>query len=84
MDFIRIWNQQSLYPELRLQMKILCNEVYGFITREDRLTENVTQWCKQARCWERAQKRKWTIQPEFLKTLISKDTNIGVQGVQTR
>lgn len=74
MDFIRIWNQQSLYPELRLQMKILCNEVYEFITREDRLTENVTQWCKQARCWERAQKRKWTIQPEFLKTLISKDT----------
>jgi hypothetical protein len=77
MDFMRIWNLQGLYPELRMQMKTLCAEVYEYITREDRLTENVTQWCKQSRCWELAQKKHWTILPEFLKTLIS---NVTVKG----
>ena len=69
-DFIRIWNLQKLYPELEQQIRILCTQVYEFITRSDRLTENVTQWCKQAKCWERAQKYDWNIQPIFLRTLI--------------
>lgn len=73
MDFLRIWNQQSLYPELISQIRVLCTEVYEFITRDDRLTENVTQWCKQAKCWERAKKIKWTIQSEFIRTLVSND-----------
>lgn len=70
LDFMRIWNQQSLYPELIEQLALLCTEVYSFITREDRLVENVTQWCKQARCWELAQKRAWPIQPSFIDTLV--------------
>ena len=61
LDFMRIWNQQSLYPELIEQLVLLCTEVYSFITREDRLVENVTQWCKQARCWELAQNRAWVV-----------------------
>lgn len=69
-DFIRIWNLQGLYPELEQQIRILCTQVYEFITRDDRLTENVTQWCKQAKCWERAQKYEWNMQPMFLRTLI--------------
>lgn len=71
LDFMKIWNLQSLYPELISQIRSLCTEVYEFITREDRLTENVTQWCKQGKCWERAQKVKWRIHADFLKTLIS-------------
>ena len=47
LDFIRIWNLQSVYPELANQIRRLCTEVYEFITRDDRKTENVTQWCKQ-------------------------------------
>lgn len=73
LDFIRIWNQQGVYYELEDQMRILCDEVYEFITREDRLTENVTQWCKQSRCWERAQEADWTINPSFISTLISRE-----------
>lgn len=69
-DFMRIWNLQKLYPELEQQIRILCTQVYEFITRGDRLTENVTQWCKQSKCWERAQKYEWNIQPAFLRTLI--------------
>lgn len=69
-DFIKIWNQQELYPEMEQQLRVLCTQVYEFITRSDRLTENVTQWCKQARCWERAQKQQWNILPAFLRTLV--------------
>lgn len=69
-DFIKIWNQQAIYPELEQQIRVLCTQVYEFITRDDRLTENVTQWCKQVRCWELAQKQDWNILPTFLRTLI--------------
>ena len=69
-EFIKIWNQQELYPEMEQQLRVLCTQVYEFITRSDRLTENVTQWCKQARCWERAQKQQWNILPAFLRTLV--------------
>ena len=71
LDFTRIWNGQELYPELENQMSVLCTEVYEFITRDDRLTENVTQWCKQEACWQRARQQYWTITPGFLKTLVS-------------
>ena len=67
---MRIWNLQSLYPELEDQMSILCNEVYSFITRDDRLTENVTEWCKKEACWERAKKESWTFTLKFIKTLM--------------
>ena len=73
LDFTRIWNLQSVYPELTNQIRHLCTEVYEFITREDRKTENVTQWCKQTLCWERAQNYLWTIDEQFLRTLTSKE-----------
>lgn len=73
LDFIKVWNLQGLYPELEEQIRVLCTEVYEFITREDRLTENVTEWCKKEKCWERAQQEKWSIAETFLKTLISRE-----------
>lgn len=71
LDFQRIWNMQGLYPELEKQMVSLTYEVYKFITREDRTTLNVTEWCKKSLCWERAQKESWTIYPAFESTLVS-------------
>ncbi len=73
-DFMRIWNLQELYPELEQQLRILCTQVYEFITRSDRLTENVTQWCKQVRCWVLAQSQEWNVLPSFLKTLTEAET----------
>ena len=70
-DFMRIWNDQCLYSELRDQIAVLCEEVYEFITSDSRLTENVTEWCKKEECWKRVRKEKWTFLPEFLKTLVS-------------
>ncbi len=73
-DFSRIWNTQSVYPELEKQITVLWPEVYDFITDENRPTQNVTEWCKRSECWEQAKKRQWTILPEFLDTLIAKET----------
>ena len=73
-DFSRIWNTQDIYPELEKQINVLWREVYDFITDEDRPTQNVTEWCKRKDCWEMAKKQIWTILPEFLDTLISKET----------
>lgn len=73
-DFMRIWNEQALYSELREEIRILCEEVYYFITSESRLTENVTEWCKKEECWKRAKNENWTFRPEFLKTLVSEES----------
>lgn len=74
LDYIKIWNVQGLFPELEEQIKTLCTEVYQFITRSDRLTENVTEWCKKEICWDRAKKEHWTILQEFEDKLISKES----------
>ena len=38
------------------------------------MTENVTEWCKKELCWTRAKEEKvWTINDDFLATLVSKD-----------
>lgn len=65
-----IWNKQCLYSELIEQLKITTKEVYDFITRDDRSTLNVTEWCKKEICWEKAKKEKWTITESFEKSLI--------------
>ena len=70
-DFLKVWSLQDLYPELENQITELCTDVYEFITRDDRLTENVTEWCKKEICWQRAQALKWNIHEELLSTLVS-------------
>lgn len=44
--------------------------MYDFITRDDRPTQNVTEWCKREQCWKNAQRENWSILPEFIDTLI--------------
>ena len=74
LDFMRIWGAQDLYPELADQIRMLCTQVYAFITRDDRLRENVTEWCKKEECWKRAKQNEWTYLPSFSETLILKST----------
>lgn len=72
LDFRRIWNEQDIYEELEEQISVLQNEVHNFITGP-RSTENVTEWCKKELCWTRAQEQIWTINDDFLATLVSKE-----------
>lgn len=71
-DFKRIWNEQDIYEELEEQITVLQNEVHNFITGP-RPTENVTEWCKKELCWTYATDKVWTINNDFLATLVSKD-----------
>lgn len=72
LDFKRIWNDQAVYEELEEQIDIIQEEVHNFITGP-RSTENVTEWCKKELCWEMAQKQMWTINDDFVASLISKE-----------
>lgn len=70
-DFLRIWNTQSISSELEEQLVKTTREVFDFITRDDRTTLNVTEWCKKEDCWKRAQDYDFTLLESFAVTLIS-------------
>lgn len=70
-DYKRIWNEQDIYEELEEQIDVLQKEVHNFITGP-RPTENVTEWCKKELCWKQAQEQSWTINDNFVASLINK------------
>lgn len=72
-DYKRIWNEQNIYTELYNQLIKTTYEIYNFITRDDRLTLNVTEWCKKEECWNRASNFGFKLLDEFVDTLIDKD-----------
>lgn len=71
LDFLKIWNNQELSPELEDQIIKTTREVFDFITRDDRTTLNVTEWCKKEDCWKRAQAYNFTLLEPFVDSLIS-------------
>lgn len=52
LDLQRIWQKQRCPDILLQQIAIIAEKVYHTITSDQRPIENVTQWCKQAGCWE--------------------------------
>ncbi len=70
-DFLRIWNTQSISSELEAQLIKTTREVFDFITRDDRTTLNVTEWCKKEDCWKRAENYDFSLLDKFTDTLIS-------------
>ena len=53
LDLQKIWQKQKCPDVLMQQLTILAEKVYVAITDPSRPVENVTQWCKQAACWEK-------------------------------
>ena len=70
LDFLKIWNSQSISAELEAQLVRTTREVFDFITRDDRTTLNVTEWCKNEECWKRAQNQSFTLVDDFVETLV--------------
>lgn len=70
LDFLKIWNSQSLSREMEAQIIKTSREVFDFITRDDRTTLNVTEWCKKEDCWKRAQAYKFILLDGFVESLI--------------
>lgn len=67
-----IWNNQKIPSELTEQLVVTTKEVYDFITREDRPTLNVTEWCKKELCWAKAKKQNWTMLVSVNNILVNK------------
>ena len=53
LDLNKIWAKQQCPDILMEQLTMMAEQVYYCITSEDRLVQNVTQWCKQSACWDR-------------------------------
>jgi len=73
-DFLSIWSTQDLRPELEEQIIKTTREVFDFITRDDRTTLNVTEWCKKEDCWNRAKTYSFTLLDRFIETLVESST----------
>lgn len=56
LDLQKIWLKQKCPDALLDQMMAITEQVYYSITASSRPIENVTQWCKQAACWETVKK----------------------------
>ena len=69
-DYKKIWNEQKLYDGLYKQLLKTTKEMLTFITRDDRLTLNVTEWCKKEECWKRACSYEFELLDSFVDTLI--------------
>ena len=69
-DYKKVWNEQKLYDELYKQLLRTTKEMLKFITREDRLTLNVTEWCKKEECWKRASNYNFELNDSFINSLI--------------
>lgn len=69
-DYKKIWNEQKIYPSLYKQLLKTTKEMLNFITRDDRLTLNVTEWCKKEECWKRASNNGFELIEEFVNSLI--------------
>lgn len=79
LDLQKIWNKQKCSDVLVLQMSKIAEAVYRTITSETRPVENVTQWCKQAACWEEVKKIKLLPVTGFYIVLIGKTEQTAVK-----
>ena len=52
-DLRRIWDRQSVSPELMLLIASIAKAVFDILTAIDRPKENVTEWAKMELCWLR-------------------------------
>lgn len=79
LDLQKIWNKQKCSDVLVLQMSQIAEAVYKSITSDTRPVENVTQWCKQAACWEAVKKIKLLPVTGFYTVLIGKAEQTAVK-----
>jgi len=78
LDLQKIWQKQKCPDILMQQMAIITERVYYSITSSSRPIQNVTQWCKQANCWESVKKLNISIVNNFETLLNSNDERTAV------
>ena len=72
-----IWQKQDLSPAWVKQIENASYVVYQHLIREDRGVENVTEWAKREACWNGAKALPYTLLPEFVAELQSREIAVG-------
>lgn len=72
LDLQLIWNKQAVPDILNKPLCDLAKLVYEKITADDRLTVNVTQWCKREECWKRVKSIEYRLPEDVSVILIDK------------
>lgn len=83
-DFLSIWNAQSVDETLERSIAVAAAVVNDDITRPTQGISNISEWCKREACWTRVLNRIDEIEkllpPEFKNRLLSLDD----QATETR
>ena len=87
LDWREVWKLQALPNKWKEIFAAITLAVNNFITDKDRSIQNVTQWCKQAPCWDRMKTSlsvelpenfsRWMVAPKELQ--VEKKDAIGIQ-----
>ncbi|HOD28182.1 MAG TPA: AIPR family protein [Syntrophales bacterium] len=72
LDFRAIWGKQGISKAMELQLEQIAEAVFNTIVSEDRLVDNVTEWCKKKLCWERVESIKVPLLSSFVADLVDK------------
>lgn len=76
-DFLRIWNTQSINNALEQTLAVISKTVSDDISKPIIGISNISEWCKKDACWSRIQARIEEIEnilpPEFLSELVTTD-----------
>ena len=71
--YSKIWANQSLSKAWIKQIQNTSKVIYDFLTSDDRDVENVTEWAKRERCWERAKNIEIVLSDDFIDELQIKE-----------
>ncbi len=77
LDFIKIWDRQSVPHEIEAALEITAKLVHDDIIMPPEGISNVTEWCKKEGCWQRLKEKTVELEAllpdEFKAGLIDKD-----------
>jgi hypothetical protein len=71
LDFVRIWNAQTLSETLSRTILDISKLAFETLTDPRRRVANVTEWAKNEECWRVFQSVEYNLSDEFLEELIS-------------
>ena len=78
-DLDAIWKKQRLSDALEKAVEQVCHHVHEYITTASG-GANVTQFCKQEKCWKGIKEQEWALPTELLDELIALGPGASVVG----
>lgn len=72
LDLQQIWNRQAIPEVLESQLISISKHVFEFITDENRIIANVTEWCKKEQCWIELRAKSFKLNSQIESCLINR------------